>query len=92
MYRITNLEYTIKETYGLIDNDELINTMKLSSVSDDFRRQRIQELLEENLLSEKEQQIEKLNDIVAYLQIEVKKYEDELLRYKQSYEDDLVKF
>lgn len=80
--RIISLEYTIKETYNLIETDEMINTMKLSSVSDDFRRQRIQEILEENLFSEKEQQIEKLNDTVAYLQVEVKKYDEELLRYK----------
>ena len=68
--------------------------MKLNHTSDEFRKQRIQEIVEDSLLLEKEIQIDKLNHINAYLKTELQKCEedrqknlniqDEIIKYQQS--------
>ena len=86
------MEQSIKETYHLIESDEIINTMKQNSVSDDFRKQRIHEIVEDSLLHEKEIQIEKLSQINAYLKTEIRKSEDEKAKIKQVYAEETTKF
>jgi chromosome segregation ATPase len=86
------LEQNIRETYNLIDNDEIVSTMKQNAVSDDYRKQRINEILEDSLLQEKEIQIEKLNQVNAYLKTELRKAEDEKTKIKQVYQEEVMKF
>lgn len=86
------MEQNIKETYNLVDNDEIVSTMKQNSVSDDFRKQRIHEIIEDSMLAEKEIQIEKLNQVNAYLKTELRKSEDEKTKIKQVYQEEVLKF
>jgi chromosome segregation ATPase len=86
------MEQNIRETYNIIDSDEIINTMKQNAVSDDYRKQRITEILEDSLLQEKEIQIEKLNQVNAYLKTELRKAEDEKTKIKQVYQEEVLKF
>ena len=50
--------------------------MKLNQISEEFRKQRILEIIEDSLLAEKERIIERLKDNNAYLMAEVRKLED----------------
>ena len=92
MHRIQSLEATIRETYQLIETDEVIKTMQNSKVSDEFRRQRIQEIVEDSLLHEKETQIEKLNQINSYLKTEIKRADEDRNRISQVYQEEVIKF
>lgn len=62
--------------------------MRLNQISDDYRRQRIQEIVEDSLLSEKEIQIDRLNQLNAYLKSEVLRVEDDKIKLKNYYEDE----
>ena len=90
--RIKALEAQIKETYLMIENDEITNTMKLNQVSDEFRRLRVQEIVEESLLAEKEAQIQRLVQNNAYLETELYRLEDDKQRIKRIYQEEVEKF
>lgn len=90
--RIKALEAQVKETYSLIENDEITNTMKLNQVSDEFRRLRVQEIVEESLLSEKEAQIQRLLHNNAILETELYRLEDDKQRIKTVYQEEVGKF
>lgn len=66
--------------------------MKLSEVSNEFRRQRVQEIVEESLSNEKEVQIDRLIQANAILKSELLKYEDENLKVKKIYQEEVEKF
>lgn len=66
--------------------------MKLSHVSDNFRQQRINEIIEDSLNSEKEVEIEKLNKVNAYLKTELQTLEQENQRIRQAFEEEASKF
>ena len=66
--------------------------MKLNEVSDEYRRLREQEIVEENLFSEKEVQIDKLIQINVYLKAEYIKSEEEREKMKKAYYEEIEKF
>ena len=66
--------------------------MKLNRISEEFRKQRILEIIEDSLLAEKERIIERLNDSNAYLMAEVRKLEEENQKIKKGYEEEVGKF
>lgn len=76
----------------MVENDEILGTMKLNEVSDGFRQQRVQEIVEESLLAEKEVQIERLIEANAYLKAELLRSEQEKQKIKNVYQEELSKF
>lgn len=90
--RIQSLENTIKETYYAIDNDEIANTMKMNEASEEFRRLRVQEIVEDSLLAEKEHQINRLLEANAYLEAELLKTDDERQKVIKVYQEEVGKF
>lgn len=76
----------------MIENDEILNTMKLSEVSNEFRRQRIQEIVEESLSNEKEVQIDRLIQANSILKSELLKYDEENEKIKKIYQEEVGKF
>ena len=86
------MENHIRETYNLIENDEIIKTMKMNQATDDFCQQRIHEIVEDSLSTEKETQIEKLNNANAILKTELDKLDQENEKIVQAYNDELAKF
>ena len=66
--------------------------MKLNQVSDEFRRLRVQEIVEESLLAEKEAQIQRLIHNNAYLETELYRIEDDKERIKNIYQEEVEKF
>lgn len=92
LFRIRNLENHIRTTHDIIENDEIIQTMKLSRVSDDFRKQRVNEIIEDSLGGEKEEEIEKLNKINACLRAEIAAMEQDSQRVRQFFEQEAGKF
>ena len=91
-YRLQELEHHIKETYHLVENDEVIKAMQMNHVSDNFRQQRIQEIVEDSLGGEKEAQIEKLNYANALLKTELERIDQENQRIVQMYNQEVEKF
>jgi len=87
-----SLENHIRETYNLIENDEIIKTMKMNQATDDFCQQRIHEIVEDSLATEKEAQIERLNSANALLKTELDKLDQENEKIVQAYNDELAKF
>lgn len=67
----------------MVENDELLMTMKRNQTTDEFRKQRIFEILEEPLLAEMESTIERLNKSNALLKAELTQTVDENLSQKQ---------
>ena len=53
------MQSQLKNIYTRIANDDIANTMKENSVSQEFIYDRIKEIVEEALINEKEMQIEK---------------------------------
>jgi len=78
--RLQSLENQFKDVYRSIQNDELLSTMGLSEFSKEFRVQRIQELVEDSLLTEKEAQVRTLTEMNACLKTDLllleNKYEE----------------
>ncbi len=86
------MENHLKTTYEVIDNDEIIKTMKLSHVSEDYRKQRIAEIIEDASTSEKETEIERLNKLNAYLKTESDLIEQENQKIRRAYDEETNKF
>ncbi|CAD8071448.1 unnamed protein product [Paramecium primaurelia] len=68
---------TVKEALDKIMNDELIDTMRQDITSQEFVYQRVREMFEEIILSEREVLIEKLSSQYAYLKMEFGKIEQD---------------
>jgi len=66
--------------------------MKLSSVSEEFRKQRINEIIEDSLASEKEAEIDRLTKTNSYLKTELLVLEQENQKIRQAYEEETGKF
>lgn len=65
--------------------------MRLSKISDEYRRQRVQEIVEDSLLTEKESQIEQLLQENAFLKAELFRVEDDNAKLKNYYDDEIYK-
>ena len=57
--------------YHKIQKDDIANTMKENSVSQNFLADRIKEIIEEGLVNEKEKYIERNMQELAYLRGEI---------------------
>ena len=91
-FSIRNLENQLKATHDVIENDPIIQTMKMSHISEEFRRQRINEIVEDSLNTEKEAEIEKLNKINAYLKTELINFEQEHQKIGYAYQEEINKY
>ena len=87
-----SLENTIKETYYAIENDEIANTMKMNEASEEFRKLRVQEIVEDALLAEKESQITRLLEANAYLEAELIKTDEEKQKVIRAYQEEVGNF
>jgi len=81
---LQSLENQLKDVYRNIQNDELLSTMGLSEFSKEFRTQRIQELVEDSLLTEKEAQIRNLTEMNACLKTDLLLMENRFKELEQS--------
>ena len=86
------MENQIKETYLAIESDEIANTMKMNEASEEFRKLRIQEIVEDSLLAEKEHQISRLLEANAYLEAELIKVDEEKQKVIKIYQEEVGKF
>ena len=75
--RMHSLDEIIKEAVFQINNDELMKTMKNDNASNEFSLQRIKEIFEEVVNSDREIIIDKLLIQYSYLKTEFSKIEDE---------------
>jgi len=73
-----SLEQQVKQTYKNIETDELINTMEMSEISKEFRHQRVQEIVGESLMTEKENYIAHLSEVNAQLKSDIVDAENEV--------------
>eukprot|EP00347_Sterkiella_histriomuscorum_P016301 403353710 len=69
--RLNHMQSQLKNIYTRIANDDIANTMKENSVSQEFIYDRIKEIIEEALINEKEMQIEKCLQEIAQLKTEL---------------------
>lgn len=78
--RVTSLQDSLKQLFELVQNDPLVNTMKQDPSSFEFANQRIKEILEDFLNSEREYVIEKLSTQYSLLKAEYQKVQAELAK------------
>ncbi|CDW81934.1 UNKNOWN [Stylonychia lemnae] len=81
--RLSQMQTQLNTIYTKIANDEIANTMKENSVSQEFIIDRIKEIMEETVLNEKEMQIEKNIQEISLLKSELAAVQNDL--YTQSY-------
>ena len=72
----------------LLDQDEILSTMMRNQTSSEFTKQRVLEILEESLQSEKEVMIEKLTQANAQLKAELSKTEEEIVRQRKYFQNE----
>lgn len=65
--RISSLYNNIKLIASKFDNDEILNTMKNDAISNEFIHQRLKEIVDESVISEKEELLKKYNEEIAEL-------------------------
>jgi transcriptional regulator CtsR len=65
------MQNQLKTIYHKIANDDIANTMKENALSQEFLMDRVNEIIEEQLINEKEMQIEKYIQEIAYLKSEM---------------------
>lgn len=75
--RIQTFQESIKNAFKLVQSDELIDTMKHDTASEDYVAQRVKEIIEECIFSDREALIDKLSQQYAYLKTEFSKVEQE---------------
>ena len=78
--RTRSLSENLKQLYSLVSNDQLINTMKRDNCSMEFANQRVKEIIEDFLHSEREYTIEKIASQYSLLKNEYQKLLTELSR------------
>lgn len=76
--RLQALQDTIRGVYQQILDDELLGAMKEEASSKDFMSQRVKEIFEEVIESEREMYIDKLLSQYNYMKNMYKQLEDEL--------------
>lgn len=75
--RVEALGEGIREAFQLVQNDELIETMRQDETSEEFVNQRVKELIEECINGNREALIEKFAQEIANLHGEFAKLENE---------------
>lgn len=74
---------------NLVENDEIINTLKLNQTSDEFRKQRVLEIFEDSAHTEKEAIIERLSQSNAFLKTELMRLRDEDAKIKHYHKEEI---
>jgi len=82
--RIQTLQESIRNAFKLVQSDELIETMKHDPASEEFAAQRVKEIIEECIFSDREALVDKLSQQYAYLKTEFLKIEQENNKVKAS--------
>lgn len=80
--RVQTLSEGIKDAFKLIQNDDLIETMRQDKTSEEFVNQRVKEIIEECINNDRESLIERLSQEVAELRGEYMKLEHENSKVK----------
>ena len=78
--RVQALSESIKDAFRLVQNDDLVQTMREDVTSQEFVNQRVKEIIEECLNNEKEDLIDKLSRENADFRGEFSKLEHENAR------------
>ena len=84
--RFQALQEAIKGVYHHIIDDEILGTMKEDSSSTDFINQRVKEIFEEVIESDREIYIEKLMSQYTYMKAMYKQLEDEMRKVSSLFE------
>lgn len=80
--RIRSLNENFKQLFNLVSNDQLLNMMKRDNSSMEFANQRVKEIIEDFLHSEREYTIEKIATQYSLLTSEYQKLHTELIRVR----------
>jgi len=80
--RVQALSEGVKDAFRLIQNDDLIDTMRQDRTSEEFVNQRVKEIIEECINSDRESLMERLSHEVAELRGEYVKLEQENSKVK----------
>ncbi|KAL4511780.1 hypothetical protein ABPG72_012625 [Tetrahymena utriculariae] len=87
--RFQTLQETIRDVYEKVIKDDLIQTMKDNPISQEYIHQRVRELFEEIVLSEREVIIDKLSSQYTFLKAEFSKLENEKRRELQQHDEEM---
>ena len=83
--RILAFEDTLRELFKVVQQDELIDTMKQDSASEEFVALRVKEIVAEYLESQRETHIEKISNQYSALKVEYIKLQQDLSKVRSSY-------
>lgn len=78
--RVKSLSENLKQIFDLVQNDQLINTMKQDSSTIGFANHRVKEILDEFLNAEREHVVEKLSTQYSLIKVEYQKLQAEFSR------------
>ena len=81
--RLRSLHEQVRSLYSELERDEIVRTMKDDATCSDFLQQRVKEIVEESLASEREAFIEKLSQEVAFLKGELVRSEETATRAQE---------
>ena len=83
--RVQAIHEGVKTAFRLVQADDLIETMKNDSTSDEFVALRVKEIIDEVLYNEREAVLEKLSHQYAFLRTEAGKLEEENIRVRLNF-------
>lgn len=88
--RINALHNHIKVMASKFENDEILNTMKNDAISNEFILQRVKEIVDINMVKEKEETIRKLSEDLADLRAKLSQKEHIIseIKMKQKLENE----
>lgn len=78
--RIRSFQDSLKQIYGLVQRDELIDTMKQDPASEEFVALRVKEIIDEVLTSQNEALLDQLSNQYSSLKVEYAKLQQEFIR------------
>lgn len=76
--RILSFEDTLRELFNIVRQDELIDTMKQDSASEEFVTMRVKEIITSYLESQRETLIEKVSNQYSSLKVEYIKLQQDI--------------
>lgn len=87
--RVNSLYNNIKSIAGKFEGDEILNTMKHDSISNEFITQRVKEIIDINLTKEKEEILKKLIEELAEAKARVSQKEQVITELKTNHKATL---
>ena len=83
--RVEALTQGIRDAFCLVQNDELIETMRQDLTSEEYVNQRVREIIEECINSNREALMEQLSQQIVDLHLQFGKLENENIRVNRNF-------